>query len=121
MRKNSFNSNILLMQIAIGIYFGIYGLLGIMGYDIGNNWFLLVRAILFMLSGLVLVVGGVTTLRPRVLYYLILILWIVYLILTHFTESLLAPDVLSWVKNFSRDLIVFSGLWIISQNKSFKG
>lgn len=130
MKKNTFSA-VLLIQIAIGFYFGITGLLGVMGYNSGTNQLIndvnklmgktnylpLIISILFLLVGVALIVGVVANIKNRFFYYTIFILWIVYIIITFFTNDFLKPETLVWLKNLSSELIVLAGLWATSQRK----
>lgn len=131
MKKNNNFSSILLVQLAIGFYMGITGLLGIMGYNSGANQLLndvnklmgksnylpLIISIAFLVLGLALVIGVIVNLKNKFLYYTIFILWIVYIVITFFTNEFLKPEVIVWLKNLSSPLIVLAGLWAISQRR----
>lgn len=129
MRKNSYMSAQYPIQIAIGLYFFISGLLGIMGYNSGTNQIMnnlnsimgrsnyipLIISICFLISGLTLVIGLFITLRDRFIFFIIFILWIVYIVLNYFTDNFLEPGLLPWIKELSLQLIILAGLWNTTQ------
>lgn len=132
MKKGSQLSVVFLMQIAIGFYFCISGIQGIMGFNsqtnqllndmnklMGNqpNYLPLIIAILFLLIGFILVVGVIAGIRNKALYYTIFILWAVYLVMTYFTNDFMKPEAIVWLKGLSSQLIVLAGLWGTTQVK----
>lgn len=132
MKKGSQLSVVFLMQIAIGFYFCISGIQGIMGFNsqtnqllndmnklMGNqpNYLPLIIAILFLLIGFILVVGVIAGIKNKALYYTIFILWAVYLVMTYFTNDFMKPEAVVWLKGLSSQLIVLAGLWGTTQVK----
>lgn len=125
MKKQYNISSILLIQLSIGLYFSITGLLGIIGYNsginqvardinkfFGNNTYIpLVISLCFLLAGLVLISGIIFNIKIRVAHFIILILWIVYIVINYFTDNFLKPEVIEWTKDLSLQLIILSGLW----------
>lgn len=131
MKKHYHISSLLLIQLAIGLYFSISGLLGIIGYNsgmnqvardigrlLGNNSYVpLIISICFLLSGLILFAGVLFTIKTRFMYFVILILWTVYIVINFFTDNFLKPEALYWLKDLSLQLIILTGLWGIFQKK----
>lgn len=125
MKKQYNISSILLIQLSIGLYFSITGLLGIIGYNsginqvardinkfFGNNTYIpLIISLCFLLAGLVLISGIIFNIKIRVAHFIILILWIVYIVINYFTDNFLKPEVIEWTKDLSLQLIILSGLW----------
>ncbi len=124
--KKSYISNNFLIQLAIGLYFSVTGLLGIMGYDagasgllndlnkaIGNkpDYFPIVLSICFILCGAALILGLVMTIKSPIIYLAIFVLWGIYIVITLFTENFMEPDFLPWLKELSLQLVIFAGLW----------
>ena len=85
MRKNSYFSGQFLIQLATGLYFGLSGLLGIMGYDSGanqlfngvnklmgkSNYLPLIISIVLLLAGLGLVLGLFFVIKNRFIYFIV--------------------------------------------------
>ncbi|OQY39844.1 MAG: hypothetical protein B6229_03000 [Spirochaetaceae bacterium 4572_7] len=129
MKKSHNISNILLIQIVTGIYFAISGLLGVMGFYSGSNQFFddiykligrnnympLIISIVFMLAGLVLISDVFLNMKNRIVYYVILILWITFVIMSSFTDNFLKPDTLLWAKELALNSIILTSLWASSQ------
>lgn len=130
-KKSSHLSGLYMVQLTIGIYSFLSGLLGIMGYNSGSNQLLnsmnkvmgksnyvpLIISILFLIVGLYLVVTLFLNVRSSGVNFGILILWIVYLVYKFFTNSFLEPELLIWLRNLSKEFIILTGLWAISQKK----
>lgn len=130
-KKNSYLSGLYMVQLAIGIYFFISGLLGIMGYNSGtnqlfndvnkllgkSNYLPLIISISFLVVGLFLVVSLFLTIKSSSVYLVVFIIWIVYIVYKFFTNSFMEPELLVWLKNLSRELIILSGLWAIGQKR----
>ena len=124
MKRNYYMSGQFLIQIAIGIYFFMSGLVGLIGYNSGanqlvndlskmmgkSNYLPLIILICFLLAGLILFTGTIFTVKNKILYFVILVMWIIYLILTYFTDDFLKPDLLVWIKELSLQLIILAGL-----------
>ncbi len=131
MKKHYNISSLLLIQLTIGLYFSISGLLGIIGYNsgmnqvardigklLGNNSYIpLIISICFLLAGLILFAGVLFTIKTRFMYFIILTLWVIYIIINFFTDNFLEPEALYWLKDLSLQLIILSGLWGIFQKK----
>lgn len=129
MKKNVYFSGQFLIQLATGLYFGLSGLLGIMGYNSGvnqlfndfnkmmgkNNYIPLIISILFLIAGLGLVFGLFFTINNRFVYFIVFILWIVFIVMNYFTENFLKPDLLPWLRDLSLQLIILAGLWNTTQ------
>ncbi len=131
MKKNYQLSSIIFIQLAIGLYFSITGLLGIIGFNSGtnqlvndfnklvgkSNYLPLIISIIFLISGLILITGIVLNFKNRVIFYFIVILWGLYIVSNFITSNFLKPDLLLWLKGFSYQLIIIAGLWSCAQRK----
>lgn len=129
MKKNVYLSGQILIQLATGLYFALTGLMGIMGYDSGtnqlfnsfnklmgnSNYLPLIIAILFLVAGLGLVGGLFITIKNRLIYLIVFILWIIFIVMNYFTENFMKPDLLPWLKDLSLQLIILAGLWNTTQ------
>ncbi|MGL1890354.1 MAG: hypothetical protein OCD02_01955 [Spirochaetaceae bacterium] len=124
MKKNLSSS--FLIQIAIGLYFTLSGLLGLMGYNSGtnqlikdvnnflgrsNNYLPLIISICFLVSGLALLAGVLLSFKKPVVFLVIFILWIVYIVMNYFMNNFLEPDLLPWLRDLSLQVIILAGLW----------
>lgn len=132
MKRNYNISSFLLLQLAIGLYFCLKGLLGIIGFNSGvveqavnefnklmgnNNYLPLIISLCFLLAGLALLSGVIFGFRHRVIFFVVLILWIVNIVVNYFINNLLQPELLVWLKNLSFELIILAGLWSITQKR----
>jgi len=129
MKKNVYLSGQFLIQLATGLYFALTGLLGIMGYNSGanqlfndfnklmgkNNYLPLIIAIVFLVAGLGLIGGLFITIKNRLIYLIVFVLWIVFIIMNYFTDNFMKPDLLPWLKDLSLQLIILAGLWNTTQ------
>lgn len=125
MKRNNNLSGQYLIQLTIGLYFSITGLLGVMGYNsgvnqifngvnklLGNNHYIpLIISITMMVCGLFLIGVLFFSVKSRIIYILILILWLLYTISEYFTGNFMKPELLVWVQSLSKDLIILAGLW----------
>ena len=125
MKKNNYQSGQFMIQLAIGLYFSITGLLGIIGYNsgsnqlfngvnkiLGNNIYIpLAISILMMIFGLFLIVSLFMPTKNKVLHVIILILWVLYMVYTYFTNGFMKPELLGWLQKVSKDLVILAGLW----------
>ncbi len=131
MRRKYQISNMFLLQLAIGLYFSVAGILEILGFnsDVNqavqgisklfgkSNYLPLIVAICLLITGLILLFGVVIPLKIRVIYSVILVLWIVYIIVNYFTDGFLKPNFIHWLKDLSYQLIILAGLWNIAQKR----
>lgn len=129
MKKNVYVSGQFLTQLATGLYFTLSGLLGIMGYNSGanqlvndfnklmgkNSYLPVIISILFLLVGLGLIVGVFVAIKNKSVYFIAFVLWIIYIVMTLFTDNFLEPELLPWLKELSLQLLILAGLWKITQ------
>lgn len=125
MRKNNYLSGQYLIQVTIGLYFFVTGLLGVMGYNSGTNQIFngvnkllgninyvpLFISITMMVFGLFLVGVLFFTSKSRVIHVVIFILWFLFIIYTYFADGFMKPDLLVWLQTLSKDIIILAGLW----------
>lgn len=130
--KRSYNiSSFLLLQITIGIYFSVKGLIEIIGFNSGvveqaissinklagkSNYWPLVIAIVFLVAGIALISGVIFSIRKRLIYFIILVLWIIFIVNGYFVNNFLKGGTLVWIREISLQLVILSGLWGITQN-----
>lgn len=124
-----------LMQIALGLFFGLAGLFyltntgGLGGGEVmsgmkqllGNETLRVIVALIMLAAGAVLIVGLFGLIPGNILHYAclaILILWIIKIIMSLFFNNFLKPDFLAWLALLSSDLIVLAGAWGVSTTSS---
>ena len=121
-------SSFFFLQISLGIYFGILGINGLVGYNSrgaqvlrlfgGNNILNLIVAIVLLVAGVFLVaslfapIGG--SLAP-VLYIAVMIIWALVIVLDLFFNSFLKPSFLGWLAELAWRVALLSGTWIVSR------
>lgn len=130
MKKNNYLSGQFLIQLATGLYFGLNGLLGIMGFNSGtnqlfndinklvgrsNNYLPLIISILFLLAGIGLILGLFFVVKNRFIYFIVFVLWLLYIVMNFFMENFLEPDLIVWLRDFSLQLIILAGLFNTTQ------
>jgi hypothetical protein len=120
-----------LMQIALGLFFGITGLVFLMNYNSGasevgrafarlvgrNDTLNIIVAVVELAAGVVLLVGLLAFLSRRIMVYAslaILVLWVVQIIMAHVAYNFMQPALIPWLHRLSADLIVLAGIWAVS-------
>lgn len=129
--KSGFTAPLSLLQLALGVYFGISGLTYLLNYNstiaavtrfFGNNsTVLLVSAIIQLAAGVILLIGLFANIDKKYMFIVglaIIVLWVLNIAGTYFAEGLLKPDVLPWLQGISLQLIILAGLWAVTSNYS---
>ena len=132
MRGKGSVSSVFLLQIFIGLFFALTGIIYLAGYNSGSSQFMrgisklfgknemweLIVALIQLFSGLVLLVGVFIRTNQRSLYLAslaIIILWITNIVMLYFTDSFLKPSLMVWLRDLSIQMIILSGLWGITR------
>ncbi len=132
MKGKSSISSVFLLQIFIGLFFALSGLIYLTGYNTAGSQFMrgvgklfgkneiwtLVIALVQLFAGLVLLVGIFIRTNQRSLFLAsltITILWIANIILLYFTDSFLKPSLMVWLRDLSVQMIILSGLWGVTR------
>ena len=144
MAKKSTVDIVFLLQLALAIFFIVLGIQSIMYYREApdfwteiNRFFnhnrqgisdelTLTMGILSLVAGLLLVLGLFNVVNRRTLrlfVLLIFIIWIVRIIVLRFIGGVhvgngnisFSPDFMTWLLNFSSDLVVLCSLWLIEE------
>jgi hypothetical protein len=120
-RSNSFGP-FFFLQISLGIYFAILGIVGLQARDHffkGNNILDLVIAIVLLVAGIFLIVslfapiGG--NLTP-ILYLATIIIWaIIGILIPQFINGFFKPGFLEWLSALAGNVAILSGLWVVTQ------
>ena len=127
MKKSNLISSFLI-QLSIGGYFFISGLLGIIGHNSGGNQLMmdigkvfgksnylpLIIAICFLVSGMYLVLGLFLPIKQTFITLIVLAIWVIYIFINYFTDNFLKPDLLPWLRDVFKQLIILAGLWSVS-------
>ena len=133
--KSSPVESVLLLQLALALFFGISGLLYLLNYnsigaEIGrsfarlfgnNNVLIVVAAIIKIIAGAVLFIGLFGLVKPQQMFIAslaILFLWGVQIIMVHFVGNFLEPDILPWLQSLSFDVIILAAIWNCSSHYS---
>lgn len=121
-----------MLQLLTGIYLATLGLNGLLRYDSdlarlgrgisqafggGPDILTLVAAVVQLAGGVVLVVVlfvAVGDLLFRVLTFAVLAVWFLRIVMLLFVNSFLAPDLLTWLSQFSLHGIVAMSLWMFT-------
>ncbi len=125
-----------LLQIAVGLFFLLMGLQGIINYDSygsqatrlvnnlfgnNNNIINIIVSVGALVSG-VLILGGLfvplknSTLMVATL--IVFIFWVVKIAYFYFANNLMEPDLISWLQKLSLDFVVLMSVWIINRKYS---
>ena len=129
--KSQFSAPLSLLQLALAVYFGISGLTYLLNYNstiaavsrfFGNDTtVLIVSAIIELIAGIILLAGIFARISKKYMFIaglIIIILWILNIAGSYFAEGLLKPDLFSWLKGLSLQLIILAGLWAVTSNYS---
>jgi len=122
--KPSFIEPIGLLQLALGLFFGITGLFFLLNYDSAgaqlmrafgsNNALNLIIAIIELAVGIIFIVGLFIPVPSKVIFLsglAMLIIWAIIIIINYFINGFLAPKFLSWLQKLSLDLIILGTIW----------
>lgn len=125
-----------LLQIAVGLFFLLMGLQGIINFDsygsqvtrfvndlFGNNSNLIniIVSIGALVSGLI-ILGGLfipfknSTLMIATLF--VFIFWILKIVYFYIAHNLMEPDLITWLYKLSLDIVVLMSVWIINRKYS---
>lgn len=133
-RKSDSFSGILL-QISLGVFFAINGIQGITRYDANaSNPFRplldavgstqspieLVIAIVYLVSGILLVLGLFLRLKrtTHVIFGFALTgIWFAQILYQHIFFNLGEPSILIWLSRLSLDLVILAVLWLITNRR----
>jgi len=116
-----------LLQLALGLFFGLLGLMYLLNYNtsgahfsgiIGsNNFFNLLIALIELAAGIIFLIGLFAQLPSKFMFItgiIILIIWVIYIIISYFINSFIEPGFLSWLQKLSLELIVLGCIWAVT-------
>ena len=122
--KSEFFKPLSLLQLALGLFFGLTGLLFLTSYNSpgvrfsgvfgSNNIINLLIALIELAVGIMFLIGLFANIPFKVMFIsgiIILIIWILYIIIAYFINNFLEPGFLSWLQKLSLELIVLGCIW----------
>lgn len=125
-----------LLQIAVGLFFLLMGLQGIINYDsygsqatrfvndlFGNNSNIinLIVSIGALISGVIILGGLFIPLKSSTLMIatlIVFIFWALKIAYFYFANNLMEPNLITWLQNLSLQIVVLMSVWIINRKYS---
>ena len=125
-----------LLQIAVGLFFLMMGLQGIVNYDTygsqatrlvnnlfgnNNNIINIIVSVGALVSGIIILGGLFIPLKNSTLMVatlIVFIFWIVKIAYFYFANNLMKPDLISWLQNLSLQFVILMSVWIINRKYS---
>lgn len=133
MKKSS--NSMLFLQLSLALMFIAVGLVGIINYNSdlanfgrsvnklfgqNNNIIPILFAVLELIAG-VLLLASLFTVVPSgflsIALLVIFIFWVVYIVMNFFLNGFAEPDFLTWLSRVSPQLVILSGLWIVTRGR----
>ncbi len=136
MSAKKYQGSYFLLQIAVGIFFLLLGLQGIMHYnsDISGlgralaktfggkvNYISITIAVLELISGVIILGGLFVPMKNSTLMIAslaVFIFWAVRIAYFFFVNNFTEPDLLTWLQRLSLDCVVLMSVWIIQRKYS---
>ena len=125
-----------LLQIAVGLFFLLMGLKGIINYDSAgsqmsrffndilgsdNNLINIIISISALISGVIILGGLLVPLKNSTLMIatlIVFIFWALKIVYFYIANNLLEPDLITWLQRLSLDCVVLMSVWIINRKYS---
>ena len=125
-----------LLQIAVGLFFLLMGLQGIINYDSygsqatrfvndlfdnNNNIINIIVSIGALISGVIILGGLFVPLKNSTLMIatlVVFIFWILKIAYFYVANNLMEPDLLTWLQKMSLEFVVLMSVWIINRKYS---
>ena len=125
-----------LLQIAVGLFFLLMGLQGLINYDSygsqatrfvndlfgnNNNVINIIVSIGAFVSGIIILGGLFIPLKNSTLMIatlVVFIFWALKIAYFYVANNLLEPDVITWLQNLSLDCVILMSVWIINRKYS---
>lgn len=121
-------SSVFFLQLVIGVFFLVLGILGVQGHDstlseikraLGrNDSFQTITAIVELVAGIILLVGLFVSISgdlQRLVSLVLFCLWALILVINYFVNNFAEPDFLPWLRGLSLNSVVLVGLWVIGR------
>ncbi len=137
MSSKSHRTNLLILTIALALFFIITGFISIMNYDNpanqlgraissivgrgGNSTFALIVAIAQLIIGVVLLIDVFLPIRENTMMIVKLVIfgaWAAYVVMTHFLGNFMEPDFLNWFAPLTEDAVILAALWVIKDTRA---
>ncbi len=117
--KSEFFRPLGLLQLALGLFFGLTGLLYLSNYNSNgvfgkNNMFNILIAIIVLAAGIIFLIALFAPIPSKVMFVsgiIILIIWALFIIISYFINNFLNPSFLPWLQKLSLELIVLGCIW----------
>jgi hypothetical protein len=134
MRGSGTKNRLFLLQLAVGLFFLLTGILGLIDYDstlsqmgrgfgrmFGNNTQIIQLAIfiVYVISGVILVGSLFISIDARYFFVAclaIMIIWGIKMVVAFILNDFLKPNFIQWLLPLSHDLIILTALWSVSDN-----
>jgi len=125
-----------LLQIAVGLFFLLMGLQGIINYDSygsqatrfvndvfgnNNNIINIIVSIGALVSGVIILGGLFVPLKNSTLMIatlVVFIFWALKIAYFYVANNLMEPDLLTWLQKISLEFVVLMSVWIINRKYS---
>ncbi|MCK5673093.1 MAG: hypothetical protein KAH95_06940 [Spirochaetales bacterium] len=125
-----------LLQIAVGLFFLLMGLQGIINYDSygsqatrfvndvfgnNNNIINIIVSIGALISGVIILGGLFIPLKNSTLMIatlIVFIFWALKIAYFYFVNNLMEPNLITWLQNLSLQFVVLMSVWIINRKYS---
>lgn len=125
-----------LLQIAVGLFFLLMGLKGIINYDSygsqatrfvndlfgnNNNIINIIVSIGALISGVIILGGLFIPLKNSTLMIatlVVFIFWALKIVYFYVANNLMEPDLLTWLQNLSLQFVILMSVWIINRKYS---
>ena len=130
------SSSFFLLQVAVGMFFLLMGLQGIINYDSygshatrfvndlfgnSNNIINIIVSIGALVSGVIILGGLFIPLKNSTLMIatlLVFIFWALKIAYFYVVNNLMEPDLLTWLQNLSLQFVILMSVWVINRKYS---
>jgi len=136
MASNRRTGSFFLLQVAVGLFFLLMGLQGIINYDSygsqatrlfnnmfgnNNNIINIVVSIGALISGVIILGGLFIPLKSSTLMIatlIVFIFWALKIAYFYFANNLMEPNLITWLQNLSLQFVVLMSVWVINRKYS---
>lgn len=136
MASNRRTGSFFLLQIAVGMFFLLMGLQGIINYDSygsqatrfvndlfgnSNNIINIIVSVGALVSGVIILGGLFIPLKNSTLMVatlIVFIFWALKIVYFYVANNLMEPDLITWLQNISLQFVILMSVWIINRKYS---
>ena len=136
MASNRRTGSFFLLQLAVGLFFLLMGLKGIINYDStgsqvtrffndilgsNNNIINVIISVGALISGVIILGGLFVPLKNSTLMIatlVVFIFWALKIAYFYFVNNLMEPNLITWLQNLSLQFVVLMSVWIINRKYS---